>query len=240
MVADVHIPLSGFIYLDEMCESIRIEDEFHNYLRTEFWWIANAYDPIQDIWRESRISPNNDNNLAYEILDRIVTLFNKDKQCQTLFLICDGHGPYVSAYDQIVQEGSLNPEQIVLLTIPKQSESARYAGPVDPAVINEIEAFQAWIRRLTERMRKLKVFLSDEAPQRWLDTARVHYNCVITIPSHGKRTTRIQNAIPGFSQHQNRWLGFIQQALKLRKYVWVLKSQSRRLKRSQTLKEITK
>jgi transposase-like protein len=229
MMIDVHIPLSGFIYLDEMCESIRIEDEFENYVRTDFWWMWNAYDSVHDIWREAILTSSRGEEIAYEIIDKIVAAFKRDKRCQKLYLITDGFTPYESAYNKHVQEGNLDPKQVILHSVPKQSNAVNYDGPIDPAIVNNIETFQTHVRALTRRMRKLKVFLSSEAPQTWLNSAKVHYNCVETISIPGKsRVTRLQNILPDFKQNRNRWLGFIIEVLKLRKHMRYVKTQTRK------------
>jgi transposase-like protein len=227
VLADVHIPLAGFLYVDEMCESIRIQDEHGNWVRTDSWWIVNVYDPVNDVWRVGLVSRTRDANLAYEILDRIVTLFTKDKQCYKLFVKSDGLDIYEQARDKLAREGSLDPARIVLISIPKQSENPHVT--TDRAFINDIERFHTFVRALTRRMRRLKVFLSESAPQKWVDTARVHYNAVQTIRNpDGSRTTRIQNALPGFGQARNRWLAFIMQVLNLRKHAIEIKAQTRK------------
>ena len=229
LLADVHIPLAGVLLIDEMCETVRIEDEYGNYVRTDFWWIVNVYDPVNDIWRVGLVSRTRDANLAYEILDRIVTLFTKDKQCYKLFVKSDGLDIYEQARDKLAREGSLDPARIILISIPKESKNPHVT--TDRAFINDIERFHTFVRALTRRMRKLKVFLSESAPQKWVDTARVHYNAVQTIRNpDGSRTTRIQNALPGFKQARNRWLEFIMQVLKLRTHVVEIKSQTQKAK----------
>jgi len=219
-ITDQHIPLSRYMYIDEMCESIRIEDDDGKYVRTDFWWIVNAYDPVHDIWRESMVSPNRDTDLAYKMLDRIVTQFDIDKQCRRLVLVTDGLSTYLAAYDRMVNEGKINPETIRLISVPKESNDPNQEVPPNYAIVNEIETFHTFIRSLTKRKRKSKVFLSPEATQEWLDNARLHYNCIETLHNgNGTRTTRIQGILPDFNQSRNRWLGFIVQALKLRWYI---------------------
>jgi len=67
---------------------------------------------IQDIWREAIANPFRSADLAYEILEEIVNLFNRDKQCRGLYLITDAWDNYQAAYNTLAKMEKLYTENM--------------------------------------------------------------------------------------------------------------------------------